>query len=184
MNSGTGVFFDETDSDIPPIYSYWLQTFRARHKVTLFAHMRQVYHPTIAPEERFRITRVGSLPYAYRVLIRYGYNEHEAGLHAASTLPEHVLCHLKKQLDQCAIGSERCERLKAEVKTLQVAQAEKEPIFLFGRKDIQVSPDDTNVLRKALVRVYAIIRDAMTDKAKLWSMPSDKIVELGNAVVI
>ncbi|CAF9942523.1 MAG: hypothetical protein ALECFALPRED_009787 [Alectoria fallacina] len=79
---GVGVFFDKTGSPngTPSVFIHFLQKFQAAPAVVVFFHIRPLLIPTIAPEDRFSVSRCfartsskSTLQDFYRVTIRHGY---------------------------------------------------------------------------------------------------------------
>ena len=182
---GAGVFFDEQDAETPPIYLHWLHSFRARYEYTILAHLRQTYYPTVEPEDRYTWQACRNIPHAYRVLVRYGYNEHESSISAASNLHLGLVDYFKQELAKAPVGSERHQSLQTEYEKLTAALKKKEqPAYLFGRKDIQGQVGEKNIVRTFVVWGFSMIRDIMTSKPALWKLPAGQVVELGKAVII
>ena len=82
---GVGIFFDKTGSPngTPSVFIHFLQKFQAAPAVVVFFHIRPLPTPTIAPEDRFSVTRCfprtgskSTLRDFYRVTIRHGYRDH------------------------------------------------------------------------------------------------------------
>jgi KUP system potassium uptake protein len=93
--NGIGVFFDKAGapSTTPTVFVHFLQKFHAACDVIIFFHLRSLQVPTVAPEERYTVSRcyVGSegesrrpMPNCYRIIIRHGYTDeivsHNLGL--------------------------------------------------------------------------------------------------------
>ena len=81
---GIGVFFDKTGSPTgtPTVFVHFLQKFQATPAVAVFFHIRPLSCPTVAPEDRFSVSRcfplagLGmALQNMYRVTIRHGYTD-------------------------------------------------------------------------------------------------------------
>lgn len=79
---GVGIFFDKTGSPngTPSVFIHFLQKFQAAPAVVVFFHIRPLSIPTIAPEDRFSVSRCltrtnpqSQLSDFYRVTIRHGY---------------------------------------------------------------------------------------------------------------
>ena len=79
---GIGVFFDKTGSPngTPTVFVHFLQKFQAAPAVVVFFHIRPLSCPTVAPEDRFSVSRCFplagpgmALQNIYRVTIRHGY---------------------------------------------------------------------------------------------------------------
>lgn len=83
---GMGIFFDKNGSSksTPAVYIHFLQKFHASPAVVVFFHIRPLSAPSIAPENRFTISRCfpasgqGSSPALrdfFRVTLRHGYTD-------------------------------------------------------------------------------------------------------------
>lgn len=81
---GVGIFFDKTGSPngTPSVFIHFLQKFQAAPAVVVFFHIRPLSTPTIAPEDRFSVSRCftrtsskSALRDFYRVTIRHGYGD-------------------------------------------------------------------------------------------------------------
>ena len=80
--NGIGVFFDKTGSanGTPTVFIHFLEKFQATNAVVVFFHIRPISAPTVAPEDRFTISRCfplasssSTLRHMYRVTIHHGY---------------------------------------------------------------------------------------------------------------
>lgn len=85
--SGIGIFFDKsgTPNGTPVVFMHFLQKFQAAPAVCVFFHIRPLSCPTVAPEDRFSVSRcraAGGLKSGneevvfrnfYYVTIRHGY---------------------------------------------------------------------------------------------------------------
>ena len=182
---GIGIFFDETDARVPAIYAYWLRSFEARHRITIFTHLRQTYHPTVSNADRFTIRPVVGMTNTFYVLLRFGYNEPRSAVASASGLVEALAAHLESEAGKAGIGSPRYLDVTKQKDALDRAKDEKAPVYIFGRKDIQLSSGTAkNVGQNSAIRIFIFMRDIMTSKPRLWKLPSDQIVEIGKAVVV
>ena len=81
---GVGIFFDKTGSPsgTPTVFVHFLQKFQAAPAVVVFLHIRPLSTPTVAPEDRFSVSRcfqrtskAVALQDFYRVTIRHGYRD-------------------------------------------------------------------------------------------------------------
>lgn len=83
---GIGIFFDKTGTPnaMPVVFVQFLQKFQAAPTVTVFFHIRPLSCPSVAPEERFSVSRCrnanlgfnndeATLRNFYSVTIRHGY---------------------------------------------------------------------------------------------------------------
>ena len=80
---GVGIFFDKTGSPnaTPAVFVHFLQKFQATTSIVVFFHIRPLSAPTVAPEDRFSVSRCfparssTALQQMYRVTIRHGYSD-------------------------------------------------------------------------------------------------------------
>ncbi|KAI9713939.1 MAG: hypothetical protein M1820_000669 [Bogoriella megaspora] len=72
---GLGIFFDKAGDMVPSVYEHFLRKFEAHPEVVVLLHMRALAVPHVSQEERYSITGT-SLRNCYRLMIRYGYNDH------------------------------------------------------------------------------------------------------------
>ncbi|KAL8640578.1 MAG: hypothetical protein Q9226_008732, partial [Calogaya cf. arnoldii] len=85
---GIGVFFDKTGAPnaTPAVFVHFLQKFQAAPTVTVFFHIRPLTCPSVAPEDRFSVSRCrkagldpnkdgAKLRNIYCVTIRHGYTD-------------------------------------------------------------------------------------------------------------
>lgn len=84
---GVGIFFDKTGSptSTPTVFIHFLQKFQAAPSIVVFFHVRPLPIPTVAPEDRFSVSRCSSganplqgfdyIPNFYRVTVRHGYSD-------------------------------------------------------------------------------------------------------------
>lgn len=83
---GIGIFFDKsgTPNGTPAVFMHFLQKFQAAPAVSVFFHIRPLSCPSVAPEDRFSVSRCQAAPDAgsrgevvfrnfYYVTIRHGY---------------------------------------------------------------------------------------------------------------
>lgn len=81
---GIGIFFDKSGSPYgtPSVFTHFLQKFQAAPSIVIFFHIRPLSCPTVAPEDRFSVSRCSAgsgpleyIPNFYRVTIRHGYTD-------------------------------------------------------------------------------------------------------------
>ena len=105
---GIGVFFDKTGlpNAAPTVFVHFLQKFQAAHAVNIFFHIRPLSCPTVAPEDRFSVSRCGSttahhdsdggrvektpLKHFYRVTVRHGYADNVISSEMGLSIYEHL----------------------------------------------------------------------------------------------
>lgn len=180
--AGIGVFFDEADDRIPAIFTYWLRSVEAQYQVSIFAHMRRTYRPVVDEANRFEIAPIPEYENTYKVLIRYGYNEPHASIAAAGNVVAALSGYINTQKSNSQPGTPRHAEALAREEALERAGTKREPVFLFGRKNIQVGEHNQRLLKKAVIWLFASIRDVMTSKPRLFELDSDRVIEIGKAV--
>ena len=72
---GFGIFFDKIGDMTPTVFIQFLSKFVATPDVMVFFHLRPLSTPTIPPENRYTVTRIGAIPNCYRLVIRHGYTD-------------------------------------------------------------------------------------------------------------
>ena len=72
---GFGIFFDKIGDMTPTIFIQFLSKFVATPDVMVFFHLRPLPTPSIVPEKRYTVTRIGAIPNCYRLVIRHGYTD-------------------------------------------------------------------------------------------------------------
>ncbi|CAF9922130.1 hypothetical protein IMSHALPRED_005358 [Imshaugia aleurites] len=96
---GVGIFFDKTGSPngTPTVFIHFLQKFQAAPAVVVFFHIRPLSTPTVAPEDRFTVTRCfprtnpnSTLQDFYRVTIRHGYADEVMNSDLGLLIYEHI----------------------------------------------------------------------------------------------
>ena len=138
----------------------------------------------VTDEDRYQVTAIPEIPRTFRVLIRYGYAEPRSAIAAASAVISAVAASLDVQRSNTAPGTAAFDRAVHEAEILAEASFKKAPVYLFGRKDIQVRSGTRNPLKLAVVWGFIGMRELLTAKPKLWALPAGQVVELGKAVPI
>ena len=96
---GIGIFFDKSGSakGTPTVFVHFLQKFQAAPAVVVFFHIRSLSTPTIAPEDRFTVSRcfprtskAVSLQNFFRVTVRHGYTDQVLSNDIGLIIYEHI----------------------------------------------------------------------------------------------
>ena len=96
---GLGIFFDKTGSPngTPVVFIHFLQKFQAAPAVTVFFHIRPLSCPTVAPEDRFSVSRCFplagpgmALQHMYRITVRHGYRDDILGSDLGPTIYDNL----------------------------------------------------------------------------------------------
>ena len=69
---GLGIFFDKAGEFTPKVFTHFVSKLAAAPEVMVFFHLRPLETPTIAPEKRYAVSRLG-LPNCYRLVVRHGF---------------------------------------------------------------------------------------------------------------
>ena len=72
---GFGIFFDKIGDMTPTVFIQFLSKFVATPDVMVFFHLRPLPTPSVTPENRYTVTRIGTIPNCYRLVIRHGYTD-------------------------------------------------------------------------------------------------------------
>ena len=113
---GIGIFFDKTGDppSAPTVFYHFLSKFRALPAVTVFLHVRPLSIPTVAPEDRFNVSRVkiksalsegGEDLYKslcqediFYVILRHGYTDRVIGRDLGLIIYEHLCKYLTREV--------------------------------------------------------------------------------------
>lgn len=97
VTRGFGIFFDKAGETTPLVFSQFLLKLTAMPEVSVFFHLRPLETPSVAPENRHSVSRLG-IPYCYRLVVRYGYNDEIITPNLASVVAEQIRRHLLADL--------------------------------------------------------------------------------------
>jgi KUP system potassium uptake protein len=97
ITRGFGIFFDKAGETTPLVFSQFLLKLTAMPEVSVFFHLRPLETPSVAPENRHSVSRLG-IPYCYRLVVRYGYNDEIITPNLASVVAEQIRRHLLADL--------------------------------------------------------------------------------------
>jgi KUP system potassium uptake protein len=84
-----GIFFDKAGETTPIVFSQWAIKIVAAPQVVVFFHLRPLETPSVAPESRYTVSRLG-IPNCYRLIVRHGYNDEVITPDLASLIYEQV----------------------------------------------------------------------------------------------
>lgn len=86
---GLGIFFDKGGETTPLIFTQFLSKLVATPEVMIFFHLRPVETPSVPPENRYRVSRLG-IPNCYRLVVRHGYTDEVISPNLAALVCEQV----------------------------------------------------------------------------------------------
>jgi KUP system potassium uptake protein len=84
-----GIFFDKAGETTPIVLSQWAIKIVAAPEVIVLFHLRPLEKPSVAPEDRYTVSRLG-IPNCYRLIVRHGYNDEVITPDLASLIYEQV----------------------------------------------------------------------------------------------
>ncbi|KAI0160226.1 potassium transporter [Xylariaceae sp. FL1272] len=70
---GFGIYFDKTGVRTPTVFTQFVTKFGAVPDVMIFFHLHPVETPTVPSVERYVVSRMGSVPGCYRLVVRHGF---------------------------------------------------------------------------------------------------------------
>ena len=86
---GFGIFFDKAGETTPIVFSQFAIKLVAMPEVSVFFHLRPLETPSVAPEDRYTVSRLG-IPHTYRVVCRHGFNDEVVTPDLASVIYDQV----------------------------------------------------------------------------------------------
>lgn len=86
---GLGIFFDKGGETTPAIFTQFLSKLVAVPEVMIFFHLRPVETPSVLPENRYSVSRLG-IPNCYRLVVRHGYTDEVISPNLAALVCEQV----------------------------------------------------------------------------------------------
>jgi KUP system potassium uptake protein len=204
---GFGIFFDKAGETTPIVFSQFVLKLTAIPEVSVFFHLRPLEIPSVAPEDRYTVSRLG-IPNCYRLVVRYGYNDEIITPNLAFVIAEQVRSYLIESrtclrrivsLD-LPIGSVNenrtslTDRVTAtngtdqtmvhdddgcdrEQSTLEDAYAHK-VLYIMGKEQMKIR-EGTSWARRILLWVFLWIRDNTRNKMANLRVPTDRVIEVG-----
>jgi len=96
---GFGIFFDKAGETTPIVFSQFVRKLVTAPEVIVFFHIRPLETPSVAPENRYRVSRL-AIPNCYRLVVRHGYMDEVITRDLASLIFEKVRDHIiRRALD-------------------------------------------------------------------------------------
>jgi KUP system potassium uptake protein len=86
---GLGIFFDKGGETTPAVFTQFLSKLVATPEVMIFFHLRPVETPSVPPENRYNVSRLG-IPNCYRLIVRHGYTDEVITPNLAALVCEQV----------------------------------------------------------------------------------------------
>lgn len=97
---GFGIFFDKAGETTPIVFSQFIRKLTTAPEVIVFFHLRPLETPSVAPENRYSVSRL-AIPNCYRLVVRHGYMDEVITPDLASLIFEKVKDHIfERALDR------------------------------------------------------------------------------------
>jgi KUP system potassium uptake protein len=188
---GLTVFFDKAGETTPIVFSQFLLKFTVLPEVIVFLHLRPLEVPSVPAEDRFTVSRL-SIPNAYRLVVRYGYNDEiiTAGLAGAvaaqireylgaqRTFPETVSAEEEgSQSSTLSRASHGATGTESALEQLDRAYAHN-VVYIMGKEQMKIKPG-TNVLRRCVLWIFLWIRENTRGKMSSLALPVNQVIEVG-----
>ena len=143
---GFGIFFDKAGETTPIVFSQFISKLVAAPEVMVFFHLRPLETPSVAPEDRYSVSRL-AIPNCYRVVLRHGYLDTVITPDLASILYEHIRGSIVardfdpfSERHNIAPGSASIDERKVRRST-SMASASRLPAIHHDETQINSSPD-------------------------------------------
>ncbi|RDL31487.1 Uncharacterized protein BP5553_09696 [Venustampulla echinocandica] len=86
---GLGIFFDKAGETTPTVFTQFLSKLVAAPEIMVFFHLRPLETPSIAPEDRYTVSRL-AIPNCYRLIVRHGYMDEVISPDLASLICQQI----------------------------------------------------------------------------------------------
>lgn len=90
---GFAIFFDKAGETTPIVFSQFIRKLVTAPEVIVFFHLRPLETPSVAPENRYSVSRL-AIPHCYRLVVRHGYMDEVITPDLASLIYEKVREHI------------------------------------------------------------------------------------------
>jgi KUP system potassium uptake protein len=197
---GFGIFFDKAGETTPIIFSQFIRKLVTAPEVVIFFHLRPLDQPTVAPSDRYTVTRL-AMTNCYRLVVRHGYMDEVITPDLAALIMEQVRQHIiSRALDR---EGEKSASSGADSKSPAVADNSSTPsinapstgstssrlealerafnhevLYIIGKEQMKVKKG-TNAVRRVLLNTFLFLRDNTRAKIASLKVPMDKVIEIG-----
>ncbi|CZT03000.1 probable HAK-1 potassium transporter [Rhynchosporium graminicola] len=202
---GFGIFFDKGGEYTPAVFTQFLSKLVAAPEIMVFFHLRPLETPTIAPEDRYTVTRV-AIPNCYRLVVRHGYMDEVITPDLASLVCEQVRKFIICQGDSLRSRPSTSQVHKAQevvfttlprddekrhaVKSLATEETiaadlaklqhafDRQVLYIIGKQQMRVKTG-TGWWRRAMLHAFLWLRDNTRTKIANLRVQPDRVVEVG-----
>lgn len=201
MIKGFGIFFDKAGETTPAVFSQFLSKLVAAPEVMVFFHLRPLETPSVAPEDRYSVSRL-AIPNCYRLIVRHGYMDEVITPDLGSLVCEQVRDFIvragipepvrevnftpssrdghsspSKTTIATSETESKQEMIASELSKLELAFS-RQVLYIIGKEQMKIRAG-TNLWRKGLLSAFLWIRDNTRTKVANLRVPTDRVVEVG-----
>jgi KUP system potassium uptake protein len=187
---GLTVFFDKAGETTPIVFSQFLLKFTVLPDVIVLLHLRPLEVPSVPADDRFTVSRL-SIPNAYRLVVRYGYNdeiitESLAGavatqirdyLAAQRNVPETIPAEEAQGSQSSTLSRISHGATESALDRLDRAYAHN-VVYIMGKEQMKIKPK-TNLLRRFVLWIFLWVRENTRGKMSALALPVDRVIEVG-----
>jgi KUP system potassium uptake protein len=195
---GFGIFFDKAGETTPIIFSQFIRKLVTAPEVIVFFHLRPLDLPSVAPSERYSVTRL-AMTNCYRLVVRHGYMDEVITPDLAALIYDQVHQHIVlRALDRegenssssgtdskapAVAGSGNSINAPSTGSTSSRLEAlerafNHEVLYIIGKEQMKVKKG-TNMFRRIVLETFLFLRDNTRAKIKSLEVPMDKVIEIG-----
>lgn len=196
-SGGLGIFFDKAGETTPTVFSQFISKLTVIPEIMVFLHLRPLEVPTVGPEERYAVSRLG-IPNCYRIVVRYGFNDVIVTPNLAQIVYDELQHYLLLNAEKRPVSSlaekgpeQRSQELESEDTKCRLESSEftesslamdrafkHKVLYVIGKEQMKIKPG-TNYFRLVLLNVFLWIRENSRNKMANLNIPIDKLVEVG-----
>ncbi|KAH3907325.1 hypothetical protein HBI56_184780 [Parastagonospora nodorum] len=197
---GFGIFFDKAGETTPIIFSQFIRKLVVAPEVIVFFHLRPLDQPSVAPTDRYSVTRL-AMTNCYRLVVRHGYMDEVITPDLAALIYEQVRQHvISRALDRdgekssssaiaTPVAADTGSSIRAPMPAPSTGSTSSrleslerafnhEVLYIIGKEQMKVKKG-TNVVRRVLLETFLFLRDNTRAKIASLKVPMDKVIEVG-----
>ncbi|OJJ38781.1 hypothetical protein ASPWEDRAFT_36456 [Aspergillus wentii DTO 134E9] len=182
---GLGIFFDKAGETTPIVFTQFLVKLLCIPEVVVFFHLRPLETPSVALENRHSVSRL-AIPNCYRLVLRYGYNDHIITPDLASVITDQIRRYLFTNAElpdspahdsPSGAPSVSEGQLGGDLARLDDAYKHSQ-LYIIGKEEMIIKKS-RNYARTVLLHVFLWLRDNTRTKMANLRVPTDKVIEVG-----
>ncbi|KAL2812021.1 potassium transporter 5 [Aspergillus cavernicola] len=182
---GLTVFFDKAGETTPIVFSQSMMKLTVLPEVIVFLHLRPFEVPSVPIEERFTVSRL-AISNAYRLVVRYGYNDEIISEDLAGVVAGQIRVYLgQRGVPEVSVeesqssGLSRASRgaIESALERLDSAYVHN-VVYIMGKEQMKIRAK-TNIFRRFVLWIFLWIRENTRGKMSSLALPVDKVIEVG-----